>query len=86
MVNQYKMEVDILSLMTELTECTRSMIMYCEITTNLSNTCVVALFMKYGTKLYLLCRTAVRPTALLQRAEYVFSGQWIVTAFAQYFD
>lgn len=95
MVVKYKLETEVLALNaqrtkyallqpSELPACTNMVTGYCHIQSpvypiNLSQLCIVALFMQNKAKIKQVCRTEVTPQAILPQAEYLTNGQWVVS-------
>ena len=68
----------------EVQQCTGSLASHCAMRSpiypiNLSQFCIISLFMRNKEKQQQNCRTIVRPSSILPMAEYMSSGVWIIT-------
>lgn len=67
----------------QLRECSNPTLGTCDLKTaifpvNLSNKCILALFLEHPEKVDKFCRKIISPNAYLPRAEYLADGAWLV--------
>jgi hypothetical protein len=99
MVAQYEIEASAIAVNTERTKyvlltaeeldrCTKPLIGFCSLKSavyhiNLSQLCIMALFMKNDEKVNRTCETMVKSNSVLPRSEYLADGVWVITTHKQ---